>query len=94
VFESILKVKTVARKTPLRCSVGSKRFTVIRVNGDPLDTHAGRNFQQALSLASPDRGSRLDVFVTCARDPGEARLPANYRVLGRHVKTIRYKRGG
>jgi uncharacterized protein (DUF1501 family) len=84
----------MARKHPLKCAAGSKRFTVIRVDGDSFDTHAGRSFAQALAAAQPDRGAKLDVFVTCARDPGEARLPSNYAKFGRMVKTIRYKKGG
>jgi hypothetical protein len=88
----------MARKNPLKCSVGSKRFTVIRVNGDTRDTHAGRNFEEALRAAQPDRGARLEIFVTCARDPGEARNLGMLAIARgkqiKHVKTIRYKRGG
>jgi hypothetical protein len=83
----------MARKHPLKCEVGTKRFTVIRVNGDHLDTHAGRSFEAALRLAQPDRGAKLDVFVVCARGAGEARLPSNFRKHGKLVKSIRYKRG-
>jgi hypothetical protein len=80
----------MARKHPLRCTSGEKRFTVLRVNGDSSDTHAGRSFEAALRLAQPDRGSKVDVFVTCARDGGAARL--NYK-HGKLVKSFRAKRG-
>jgi len=86
----------MARKHPLKCEVGTKRFTVIEVfgwnkGGAQVDTHAGRSFAAALKLAQPDRGSVLRVFVTCARDAGEARLPSNFRKQGKMVKAIRYK---
>lgn len=29
----------MARKNPLSCETGSKRFTVLRVNGDDYDIH-------------------------------------------------------
>ena len=83
----------MARKHPLRCPINTKRFTVLRVNGDDYDTHAGRGFEQALRAAQPERGSRVDVFVTCARDAGEARMPYNYKKAGKKVKTFRAKRG-
>lgn len=81
----------MARKHPLRCPVGAKRFTVLRVNRDDTDSHAGRSFEAALRSAQPDRGSKVDVFVTCARDAGEARLPAVYK-KGKLIKTFRAKR--
>lgn len=93
----------MARKHPLKCSVGSKRFTVIevcrphsRLQGEcaGLDTHAGRNFEAALRSAQPDRNSELRVYVTCASDAGAARLPSNFKKHGKFVKKIRYKRGG
>jgi len=62
------------------------------VNGDDYGTHAARSFERAKRLANPDRGSRLDVFVTCARDAGEARLPSNYAKRGRRVRSSRVKR--
>jgi hypothetical protein len=80
----------MARKHPLSCPRGEKRYTVLRVNGDDRDTHAGRNFEKALRLASPDRGSKVDVFVTCARDAGAARLAFR---RGKFVKSFRAKRG-
>jgi hypothetical protein len=80
----------VARKHPLKCFPGEKRYTVLRVDGDDFDTHAGRNFEKALRLASPDRGSKVDVFVTCARSGAEARLSFK---RGKLVKTFRAKRG-
>lgn len=80
-------------KRSIRCTVGEQRFTVIRVNGDDYDTHAGRSFEQALRSASPDRGAKLDVFAVCSHDPGAARLPAVYRKRGQLLRTVRYKRG-
>lgn len=80
----------MARKHPLVCRPGEKRFTVLRVDGDDRDTHAGRNFEKALRLASPDRGSKIDVFVTCAYNAGDARLMFK---RGKLVKTFRAKRG-
>lgn len=87
----------MARKHPLKCAVGTKRFTVVQVIGfrhgaAQADTHAGRSFEAALKLAQPDRGDALRVYVVCARDAGEARLPARLRA-GKLVKSIRYKRG-
>lgn len=94
----------MARKHPLKCTVGNKRFTVIEVfgkarpgsgrYGTTSDTYAGRNFEEALRAAQPDRGSVLRVFVACARDVGEARLPNYAHKHGKLVKAIRYKRGG
>ena len=81
----------MARKHPLKCNPGEKRYTVLRVDGDDSDTHAGRNFQKALALAAPDRGSKVDVFVTCAYNGGDARL--NFKRQGVRVKTFRSKRG-
>jgi hypothetical protein len=81
----------MARKHPLKCSPGEKRFTVLRVNGDDHDTHAGRSFEAALRSAQPDRGSKIDVFVACARDAGAARLPSAYK-RGKLIKSIRAKR--
>lgn len=79
---------------PSACPIGSRRFTVLRVNGNPGDTHAAPSFEEALDLALPNRGSRVDVFVVCAPDAGAARLPHVYERHGRLVKTFRYKRGG
>jgi len=58
----------------IRCLPAEQRFTVLRIDGDPKDTHAARSFEAALRLAQPDRGSTVEVFRTCARDPGAARL--------------------
>lgn len=80
-------------KRSIRCGTGERRFTVIRVNGDPHDTHAGRSFEDALRLATPDRGARLDVLAVCATDAGAARLPSTYKKRGQLLRTIRYKRG-
>lgn len=87
----------MARKHPLHCPPGTKRFTVLRVveKGralDAYDTHAGRSFAAARALATPDPGSYLDVFVTCARDAGEARLWPHLKKFGNFVRTIRVKR--
>ena len=79
----------MAKKTPLKCVRGTKRFTVVRVNGSSSDTHAGRSYQEARALAMPDRGSKLDVFVVCATDGSAARL--NYK-QGKLVKSTRVKR--
>lgn len=66
---------------------------MLRVNGDATDTHAARSFQQALELAQPDRGARVDVFAVCASDAGAARLPGVYRRRGQLLRTFRAKRG-
>jgi hypothetical protein len=76
---------------PIKCSGGDQRFTVVRVNGDNSDTHAGRSFEQAMSLAQPDRGARVDVFRVCAGDAGEARLSAAHPRLRALVRNFRYK---
>jgi len=78
----------------LSCGVGEKRWTVAVVNRDPADSHAGRSFQQAMAQAMPDRGAHVDVYVTCARDGGDARLPSNYSKRGKLVRSFRTKRGG
>lgn len=80
-------------KRTIKCRPGEQRITVIRVNGDPYDTHAGRSFEQALRLANPDRGARLDVFAVCGSDVGAARLPSVYAKRGQLLRTMRYKRG-
>lgn len=80
-----------ARKKTIRCRVGEQRMTVVRVNGDDYDSHAGRSFEQALRAASPDRGARIDVFRTCGTDVGAVRLPSVYKKNGVLVKTFRYK---
>jgi len=79
-------------KRSIRCAPGEQRFTVIRVNGDPHDTYAGRSFEEARSNALPDRGAKLDVFAVCAVDPGAARLPSTYRKRGQLLRTMRVKR--
>ena len=79
-------------KRSIRCAPGEQRFTVIRVNGDDYDTHAGRSFERARDLALPDRGARLDVFAVCAVDPGAARMPAVYKKRGQLLRTMRVKR--
>lgn len=80
------------RRKAVRCSPGEKRFTVVTVNNDPYDSHAGRSFEQAYALAQPDPGSRIKVYRTCAGDGGEARLPSNYLKKGVLVRTQRAKR--
>lgn len=79
------------KKRPIACSSSEQRFTVLRINGDPHDTYAARSFEQALSHALPDRGARIEVFRTCAKDAGAARLPAVYKSRGVLVKIMRYK---
>ncbi len=70
---------------------GTKRFTVLRINGDDYDTHAARSFQAAMESALPDRGSRIDVIQTYATDAGAARLPSTYAKNGRLVRSFIYK---
>jgi hypothetical protein len=82
----------MARRT-LRCDVNERRFTVIRIDGDPYDTHAGRSFESAWKLAIPDRGARVDVFAVCASDAGAARLPSAYTKRGQLLRTFRFKGG-
>lgn len=83
----------MARKHPLHCPRDTKRFTVVRVNNKPFDSHSGRSFERAMELAMPDRGSKIDVFVVCAGDAGEARMPYAYEKRGKLVRSFRYKRG-
>ncbi len=75
-------------KRPIKCHVGQQRYTVVRVDGSNSDTHAGRSFESAMSSAQPDRGARVEVFRTCARDAGAARLMMGPAV---RVKAFRYK---
>lgn len=65
---------TTQRRRIVRCRAGEKRFTVVRVNGDPRDTHSGRSFEAAMRLAAPDRGATVEVFGVCGKDPGAVRL--------------------
>lgn len=82
------------KKLAPACHPGERRFTVVRVNGDPYDSHVGRSLEAALDLALPDRGATVEVFRTCAAEAGEARMPYNYEKRGRLVSRFRYKRGG
>lgn len=84
----------MARKTKVACHVGEKRFTVVVVNGHAFDSHAGRSFESAMRLATPDRGSLVEVYVTCAKDGGEARMPYHFKNRGKLVRRFRTKRGG
>lgn len=77
------------RRRTLKCDRDTRRFTVVRVNGDPRDTHAGRSFEQALRLAQPDRGSRIDVYAVCSKDAGAARFEPLRR--GEKLRTFRFK---
>ena len=84
--------RTYQRKRgPLACKVGEKRFTVLRIDYDAYDTHAGRSFESALRLANPDRGAHVEVFVTCAPDGGAARLPAWYQARGQRIREFGYR---
>lgn len=47
-----------------------------------------------MSVAGPDRGAHVDVFVTCAKDAGEARMPFNYKKKGQLTRSFRFKRHG
>lgn len=78
---------------PITCRRGEKRFTVLKINGDPYDTFAARSFEAALRLAQPDRGDLVEVFRVCAKDAGEARLPHAGRA-SRRIRKFRFKRGG
>ncbi len=49
-------------------------FYVVRVDGDPLDTHAAETFEGALALATPDDGATVHYGTVKARDAGAARL--------------------
>ena len=57
------------------------RFLVLRVNRDPSDTyavpyhgHEGESVYDALDVAIPDEGSRVEYAIVEARDAGSARL--------------------
>lgn len=82
-------------KRTIACRGEEKRFTVLRVHGSVhdrpwQDVHAGRSFEEALAKAQPDRGQRLSVYATCARDVEEARHTAIER--GQLLRTMRVKR--
>lgn len=47
-----------------------------------------------MRLATPDRGSLVEVYVTCAKDGGEARMPYHFKNRGKLVRRFRTKRGG
>ena len=74
------------KKRTIKCKISEKRFTVVRVDRDPKDTHSGRSFQDAMDSAMPDRGSRIEVFAVCARDAGAARLKR-----GQLLRSFKYK---
>lgn len=78
-------------KRSIRCSRSEQRYTVVRVNGDPYDTHAGRSFERAMDLALPDRGARVEVFAVCAADGASARQPHTYKKRGQLLRSFRYK---
>jgi hypothetical protein len=82
----------MARRT-IKCGVGEKRFTVLRIDRSAYDTHAARSFERALALAQPNRGSTVDVFAVCASDAGAARLPSVYERRGELLRRFRYKGG-
>lgn len=50
------------------------KFIVVRVDGDPSDTYAAETLEQAMDLAMPDSGSRVEVAEVEAEDAGAARL--------------------
>ena len=83
-----MAIQRRARK--LTCRKGDRRFTVVVVGNDDHDSHAGRSFEEAMERATPDRGSQVRVYVTCARDAGEARLPSNYQ-WGQLVRMFKKK---
>jgi hypothetical protein len=58
-------------KRAIKCPRNAKRFTVVRIKGD---TYSGRSMEDAMSAAMPDPGNRVEVFATCAKDAGEARM--------------------
>jgi len=78
------------RRGRVACARGQKKFTVVRVGNDDHDTYSGRSFEESLSNANPDRGSKIHVYVTCAKDAGEARLPSNYK-WGTLVRVFKYR---
>jgi hypothetical protein len=84
----------MARKTKVSCEINERRYNVVVINRDPHDSHAGRSFEAAMNLALPDRGAHIDVYVTCAFDAGEARMPYNYKKKGKLTRSFRYKRRG
>jgi len=49
-------------------------FYVVRVDGDPRDTHADDTLESALELAAADEGSTVEWGMVRARDAGAARL--------------------
>jgi len=49
-------------------------FYVVRVDGDPRDTHAEDTLEGALELAMADEGSTVEWGMVRACDAGEARL--------------------
>lgn len=83
-WEPYRKIALQRKVRALSCGVNERRFTVVRVNSDPSDVHAGRSFQQAMAAAQPDRGAKIEVFVVCAKDAGFARLKHNRGVVTRN----------
>lgn len=76
------------RKRTIKCHGGTSRFVVVRVAGD---TYAGRSFEQAFRAAMPDRGNRVEVFSTCAKEVGAARMLWGPKQL---IRTFVYRGGG
>lgn len=86
-----MATKRKRAKAPIRCTGGAQRFTVVRVDEDTRDTHAGRSFEQAIKAAQPDRGQKIEVFRTCATDAGAARLEYIHKSKSVLVRSFRYK---
>lgn len=62
------------RKSATRTAM---KFTVLRVDGDPLDTYAAESLEQAMAMAAPDEGASVEVAEVEAEDAGAARLLAS-----------------
>ncbi len=71
-----LLAATKKRKKAAGKEKTAMKFVVVRVDGDPSDTYAAETLEEAMDLAMPDSGSRVEMAEVEAEDAGAARLKA------------------
>lgn len=65
-------------------------YVVAVVNRDPYDAHAAVDRDDAIDLALPDWGDRVDLYEVCAPDAATARLRSVYERKGCRVRSFTY----
>lgn len=66
--------RTAQRERPTTRTAAPQLFYVVRVNGDPKDTHAALSLDEAIELANADDGDVLEYTTVSAVDAGLARI--------------------